>query len=176
MFGRLAALVVLLATAPLLAIIAFAVWFEDRGQVLFRQIRVGQYGRPFTIYKLRSMRQDQTGISLTCAGDPRVTRIGRFLRAWKLDELPQLWNIARGEMGWIGPRPEVPEFVDPENPLWQQVLQLRPGLADAATFRFRNETQLLAEASDPGDCYRHEILPHKLRLSIEHSRRRSPSR
>ncbi len=105
-----------------------------------------------------------------------MTQVGRFLRASKLDELPQLWNIVRGEMAWIGPRPEVPEFVDQDDPAWRQVLQFRPGLADAATWAFRNEDQLLAAASDPADYYRREILPRKLRKSIEHSRRRFLSR
>ena len=173
--GRIAAAVTLVAIAPLLCLIAIAVVCEDGRPVLFRQVRVGRFGRHFRMYKLRSMRA-RPGLPLTCKGDPRVTRVGRFLRAWKLDELPQLWNIVRGEMAWIGPRPEVPEFVDMDNPLWRQVLQMRPGLADAASIAFRNEEQLLAAVSDPQDYYRREILPRKLRLSIEHSLRRFGSR
>jgi lipopolysaccharide/colanic/teichoic acid biosynthesis glycosyltransferase len=173
--GQISAALVLLATSPLLLAIALAVWSDDRGPVLFRQIRVGRFGRQFTMYKFRSMRT-QPGEALTRAGDPRVTRVGRLLRAYKLDELPQLWNIVRGEMAWIGPRPEVPEFVDMNDPLWQQVLQLRPGLADAASIEFRDEEQMLAAAPDPHDYYRREILPRKLRLSIEHSLRRSARR
>jgi lipopolysaccharide/colanic/teichoic acid biosynthesis glycosyltransferase len=118
----------------------------------------------------------RAGLPLTCKGDPRVTRVGRFLRACKVDELPQLWNIVRGEMTWIGPRPEVPEFVDMNNPLWRQVLEMRPGLADAASIAFRDEEQLLAAVADPEDYYRRELLPRKLRLSIEHSLRRFGSR
>jgi lipopolysaccharide/colanic/teichoic acid biosynthesis glycosyltransferase len=116
------------------------------------------------------------GLPLTCEGDPRVTRAGRLLRGWKLDELPQLWNIVRGEMAWIGPRPEIPEFVSMDNPLWQQILQFRPGLADAASVEFRDEEKLLASVPDPREYYRLEILPRKLRISIEHSRRRSSTR
>ena len=127
------------------------------------------------MFKFRSMRV-QPGLSITCKGDPRVTRVGRLLRGSKLDELPQLWNIVRGEMAWIGPRPEVPEFVDMDDPLWQKVLQFRPGLVDAATIEFRNEERLLASVPDPKNYYRREILPRKLRLSLEHSLRRSPSR
>jgi lipopolysaccharide/colanic/teichoic acid biosynthesis glycosyltransferase len=98
------------------------------------------------------------------------------LRATKLDELPQLWNIVCGEMAWIGPRPEIPEFVSMDDPLWQQVLQFLPGLADAASVEFRDEEKLLASVPDPQDYYRREILPRKLRISIEHSLRRSPPR
>ena len=173
--GRIAAALVLLAASPLLLAVSFAVWCDDGGPVLFRQIRVGRFGRHFTMYKFRSMRI-QPGPPLTRTGDPRVTRTGRFLRTCKLDELPQLWNIVRGEMAWIGPRPELPEFVDMDDPLWRRVLQLRPGLADAASIEFRNEEQMLAAVPDPQDYYRREILPRKLRLSIEHSLRRSPRR
>jgi len=169
--GRIAAAVVLVAAIPVVCMIAIAIWCEDRGTVLFAQPRVGRFGRHFRMYKFRSMR-NQPGPPLTYKGDPRVTRVGILLRVCKLDELPQLWNIVRGEMVWIGPRPEVPELVDMENPLWQQVLQLRPGLADAASFAFRHEERLLADATDPLDYYRSEILPRKLRLSIEYSRRR----
>lgn len=167
--GRVTAFFVLMMLLPLLCLIALAVWCSDPGPILFRQIRVGQFGRHFTMYKFRSMRS-AAGLPLTCSGDPRVTAAGRVLRAAKLDELPQLWNIVRGEMVWIGPRPEMPEFVDINDPLWSQVLQLRPGLADAASFAFRNEEQLLASAPDPQDYYRREILPRKLRISLNRSR------
>lgn len=175
LIGRSAAFLVLAAISPLLLVIVAAIVCDDRGPVIFRQVRVGRYGRNFVMYKFRSMRA-RPGLLLTCKGDPRVTRVGRFLRKYKLDELPQLWNIMCGDMAWVGPRPEVPEFVDLNDPLWQQVLQLRPGLADAASFAYRNEEQLLANASDPQDFYRREILPHKLRISIEHSLRRSSAR
>jgi len=173
--GRVAAALTLIVLSPVLVAIAIAIWLDDKGPVLFEQVRVGRGGKHFIMYKLRSMRT-QPGLPLTCSGDPRVTRVGRLLRKCKLDELPQFWNILRGEMAWIGPRPEVPEFVDMTDPLWQQVLQFRPGLADAASFAFRNEEQLLAAAVDPKDYYRREILPRKLQLSIEHSLRRFPSR
>ena len=175
LLGRVTALLTLVAIAPILFVIAVAVWLDDRGNALYPQVRVGRFGRNFTMYKFRSMRTEP-GLPLTCEKDPRVTRLGRFLRAYKLDELPQLWNIVRGEMTWIGPRPEVPQFVDLEDPLWREVLQLRPGLADAASFAFRNEEKLLASVPDPQDFYRREILPQKLRISIEHSLRRSSSR
>jgi lipopolysaccharide/colanic/teichoic acid biosynthesis glycosyltransferase len=173
--GRIGALLALLALSPLFGAIALAIRLDDGGPVLFRQIRVGRYGRHFTMYKFRSMRS-APGPPLTCQGDPRITRVGRLLRRYKLDELPQLWNIVKDEMAWIGPRPEIPEFVSMDDPLWRQVLQFRPGLADAASVEFRNEEKLLASVPDPQEYYRREILPHKLRISIEHSLRRSPTR
>lgn len=169
--SRAGALLMLVAISPLLVLIAMAIWLDARGPVLFRQIRVGRFGEHFTMYKFRSMRTAK-GLPLTCTGDPRVTCVGTFLRATKLDELPQFWNIVRGEMAWIGPRPEVPEFVDMKDPLWQQVLQFRPGLADAAAAEFRNEEQMLAAVPDPQAYYRREILPRKLRISIDHATRR----
>src|SRR5215831_5147544 len=170
--GRVFAVFALIAAAPILALIAFAVVCDSGNPIIFRQNRVGRYGRLFLIYKFRTMRSEpHTRVRLACAGDTRITRVGRVLRKYKLDELPQLWNIVCGEMSWIGPRPEVPEFVDPEDSLWKKVLLLRPGLADAATFAFRNEEYLLAGVADPEDYYRREILPRKLRMSIDYSRR-----
>lgn len=173
--GRVAALLTLIAVSPLLCLIAIAIRLDDRGPVLFRQIRVGRFGRHFTMYKFRSMRIAR-GLPLTRSGDPRITRVGFFLRRHKLDELPQFWNIVKGEMAWIGPRPEIPEFVDMNDPLWRQVLQYRPGLADAATVEFRDEEKMLAAVADPQEYYRREILPRKLKISIEHSLRRCPSK
>ncbi len=169
---RLAAMLALIVAAPLLVLIGIAVWLEDGGPPLFHQTRVGWRGAPFTLWKFRSMR-NRDGLPITRAGDSRITRVGACLRATKLDELPQLWNIVRGEMAWIGPRPEVPEFVDWNDPLWRQVLELRPGLADAASFAFRNEPVLLAQVADPAEHYRREILPQKLRLSLEYAERRA---
>jgi lipopolysaccharide/colanic/teichoic acid biosynthesis glycosyltransferase len=171
--GRIGALLALIALSPVFALIAVAIRLDDGGPVFFRQIRVGRYGHHFTMYKFRSMRP-ACGLLLTCEGDPRVTRAGRLLRTYKLDELPQFWNIVRGEMAWIGPRPEIPEFVTMDDPLWQQVLQFRPGLADAASVEFRDEEKLLASVPDPQEYYRREILPRKLRISIQHSLRRHP--
>jgi lipopolysaccharide/colanic/teichoic acid biosynthesis glycosyltransferase len=170
--GRITAAIALIAAAPLFTLVALAVCFDDGGPIIFSQIRVGRHGQPFRIYKFRSMRSGpHPRAQLTCAGDLRVTRVGRFLRKSKLDELPQFWNIVCGEMSWIGPRPEVPEFVDTNDSLWKQVLLLKPGLADAATFAFRDEERLLASVPDAEEYYRREILPRKLRMSIESSRR-----
>jgi lipopolysaccharide/colanic/teichoic acid biosynthesis glycosyltransferase len=131
--------------------------------VLFRQERVGRHGLLFTLYKLRTMRLHPGGLQVTASGDPRVTAVGRVLRAAKLDELPELFNVLRGDMSLVGPRPEVPRYVDLADPRWQAVLAARPGLTDPVTLRLRNEEDLIAAI--PGDrerCYREVIQPFKL--------------
>jgi len=152
---------------------AAAVVLEDGLPVLFRQKRVGRGGRLFSILKLRTMRLRTTGASVTRSGDHRITRSGAILRRYKLDELPQLWNVCRGDMSLIGPRPEVPEFVDLSDPTWQAVLSARPGITDIATLIFRDEENLLSGAADPVRYYRETILPRKLAINLRYLRARS---
>jgi lipopolysaccharide/colanic/teichoic acid biosynthesis glycosyltransferase len=145
------------------AVAGLAVVLTSSGPVFFRQERVGRGGRVFRLVKLRTMQVDTSGPQLTASGDPRVTTVGRFLRKTKLDELPQLWNVLRGEMSFVGPRPEVPRYVDLEDPLWREVLTVRPGITDPVTVFLRDEEAVLAEA--PGDrerFYREQLLPYKL--------------
>lgn len=131
--------------------------------VFFRQFRVGRAGRPFRLVKLRSMRPSSSGPSVTARGDARVTPVGRWLRRTKLDELPELWNVLRGDMSFVGPRPEVPEYVDLDNPLWADVLQVRPGLTDPMTLTLRDEEALLEVVEGDRDRYYRETLqPQKL--------------
>jgi lipopolysaccharide/colanic/teichoic acid biosynthesis glycosyltransferase len=152
--------------SPLLAVIALAVVAGSGWPVLFQQERVGQRGRPFQLLKFRTMRTGKSGPSITARGDSRITGVGRFLRKFKLDELPQLWNVVRGEMSLVGPRPEVPRFVDMNNPVWRSVLQVRPGITDPASIAFRNEEELLAKAADPISFYETSVLPAKLALNL----------
>jgi len=140
---------------------------------LFSQDRVGMRGKRFRIWKFRTMHAGSRGTAITAAGDSRVTRIGAVLRKRKLDELPQLFNVAAGDMSLVGPRPEVPEFVNLEAPIWQALLQVRPGLTDVATLLFRDEERLLAASSDPTALYRETILPAKLILDVAYLRTRS---
>jgi lipopolysaccharide/colanic/teichoic acid biosynthesis glycosyltransferase len=140
--------------------------------VLFRQQRVGLNGRPFTLLKLRTMRVAPEGSQLTTAGDARITPVGRWLRRFKLDEIPQLWNVVRGDMSLVGPRPEVPRYVD-DSPLWRQVLSARPGLTDPVTLRLRDEEALLASVGDAESFYRERLLPWKLRGYLAYLERRS---
>jgi lipopolysaccharide/colanic/teichoic acid biosynthesis glycosyltransferase len=171
---RLAAAVALICVSPVLAIAAAAVLLETGRPVLYRQTRVGQGGKPFWLFKLRSMRVGPPGSSITAGGDPRVSRVGARLRRYKLDELPQLWNVMLGEMQFVGPRPETPSFVEPDNALWRAVLREKPGLTDLSTLVYRNEEDILARYSDPERAYREELLPRKLALNASYRRVRSP--
>jgi lipopolysaccharide/colanic/teichoic acid biosynthesis glycosyltransferase len=170
----LIALLALVAAAPLVALSALAVVVASGRPILFRQQRVGWRGRTFTLYKLRTMRVASAGAQVTAAGDARVTRVGRILRKTKLDELPSLWNVVRGEMSLVGPRPEVPRYVDPKSASWRLVLEARPGLTDPVTLRLRNEEALLAEVrGDRERFYTDALQPFKLAGYAEYLRGRS---
>jgi lipopolysaccharide/colanic/teichoic acid biosynthesis glycosyltransferase len=168
-----AGIVGLIAASPLMAIIAAAVLVDSGRPVFFRQTRVGRRGVPFTLVKFRSMAVNHTGGPLTPAGDGNVTRTGRLLRAWKLDELPQLWNVLRGHMAMVGPRPELRQFVEQFPAEFRFLLTVRPGLTDPASLAFRNEADILARHADPRAAYVDQILPQKLRLSADYLRRRT---
>ena len=168
MFDVLTAIVGLLLLAPVLGGIALAIALTDGLPVFFRQSRVGRNGKPFQLLKFRSMRSSTTGPHITGAGDARITRLGAFLRHYKLDELPQLWNVLRGDMRLVGPRPEVPRFVDMTDPTWQAVLSVKPGITDLASLLYRHEEELLAEVNNVEDHYRNTILPAKLALNLEY--------
>ncbi len=150
---------------PLVIALAILVRLSSAGPALFSQERVGKNGRRFHLLKLRSMRVVASGARVTAADDVRVTPVGRWLRWTKLDELPQLWNVLRGDMSWVGPRPELPELVETDDEAWRRVLCVRPGLVDPATLAFRREEEMLRGAADPAKLYREQILPRKLRLS-----------
>lgn len=153
----------LTATAPILILLAVLIRLNSSGPVLFRQKRVGLNGRTFTLFKLRTMTSSQLGPMITAADDQRVTSFGRILRRYKVDELPELWNVVVGDMSFVGPRPEVPEFVDIEDPLWKDILSHRPGITDPVTLRLRNEEQLLAQVVDKERYYREVVQPYKKR-------------
>jgi lipopolysaccharide/colanic/teichoic acid biosynthesis glycosyltransferase len=162
----------LLLLAPVLLLIALWVKLDSPGPVFFRQERVGRFGRPFFIHKFRTMRVDNAGLQITVGVDPRITRAGRVLRAAKLDELPQLWDVLRGAMSLVGPRPEVPRYVALYPPkLREIVLSVRPGITDPASLSFRNESELLAAAADPEREYVEVVMPTKLRLAAAYVRR-----
>ncbi len=175
LFDLVAAASGLLLAAPLLAVLAAAVKLADGGPAFYRHQRVGRHGRLFSMWKLRTMTvgADRIGGPLTAGGDPRVTPLGRLLRRFKLDETPQLLNVLAGQMSFVGPRPESPAYVDPLDPRWRQVLAVRPGVTDLASLAYRNEEDLLAQASDREVCYRTRILPAKLALNLEGLERRS---
>jgi lipopolysaccharide/colanic/teichoic acid biosynthesis glycosyltransferase len=173
LFGPAVAGFAFIAVFPLLAVCAVAIFLEDRGPVLFRQLRIGKNGKPFLLLKLRSMKSSSSGSSITAGGDSRITAIGRLLREYKIDELPQLWNVFRGDMSFVGPRPEVPEYVDLSDPRWRAVLSVTPGITDLASLVFRHEERLLSGYSDAEKFYRELLLPQKLDLSAHYVRTRS---
>ena len=158
-----------------LAAVAIAIKLETPGPLFFSQLRVGQFGRPFRMFKLRTMmHRPDAEAGVTLSGDSRITMIGRFLRKSKFDELPQLINVLLGHMSLVGPRPEVPEFVAKYSPHdFETVLSVRPGLTDFASVRFRNENELLAQQTDPVAYYENVIMPAKLRYYRFYVRRAS---
>ena len=158
----------LLALSPVLLVCALLVGLTSPGGVLFRQERIGKDGVPFTIYKFRSMRRDNAGLKITTSGDSRVTPVGKVLRRTKLDELPQLFNVLKGDMSFVGPRPEVREYTDLYDEEQRQVLLVRPGITGLASIRFRNENELLDESDDPNRTYIEEVMPQKLALDLEY--------
>jgi lipopolysaccharide/colanic/teichoic acid biosynthesis glycosyltransferase len=168
------ALVGLVMVAPLIALTAIVIAVTSRGPVIFRQKRMGRKGRPFTMYKLRTMRMANSGPQVTASDDVRVTSVGKFLRKAKLDELPELWNVLKGDMSLIGPRPEVPRYVDPDDPRWRLVLEARPGIADPMTLQLRNEEALLVEVEDDRErFYLEALLPFKLEGYLSYLQARS---
>jgi lipopolysaccharide/colanic/teichoic acid biosynthesis glycosyltransferase len=166
----------LVALSPVLLLCAGAVRLSSPGPILFRQQRVGMHGRVFEILKFRTMRAAQSGAEpqITVSRDPRITAVGSFLRQWKLDELPQLWNVLVGDMSLVGPRPEVPRYVAmyPAD-LRELVLSVRPGITDPCSIYLRNESDILAKAEDPERFYVETLLPEKLRISGDYVRNRS---
>ena len=157
----------LLLTAPLLILVSALIKLDSPGPVIFRQVRVGQGFRPFAIQKFRTMAADAPGtcLPLTVGQDPRITRIGRILRKFKLDELPQLLNVLKGDMSFVGPRPEVPRYVERLRSDFSEVLTVRPGITDLASLRYIDEAALLAYSSNPEEEYQLKVLPEKLRLA-----------
>jgi lipopolysaccharide/colanic/teichoic acid biosynthesis glycosyltransferase len=175
-FDFICAAIGLVLLAPLLVVIAVLIATGDGSPVLFRQTRVGRHGRPFRIWKFRTMRAGSKGRAITSGGDERITRIGTVLRKYKLDELPQLFNVLRGEMSLVGPRPEVPEYVQLESLVWRLVLQVRPGITDLASLVYRNEEDVLRAAPDPEAYYRDHLQSKKLVLNLRYLSYRNPWR
>ncbi len=154
----------LIILAPFFLLIAVFIKKEDGGSVFFRQVRVGQNGRPFRIYKFRTMVEnaERLGAKVTKEDDPRITEIGKFLRKYKIDELPQLINVLKGEMSLVGPRPEVPKYVEMFKEDYKEILKVKPGITDYASLEYKDENRLLKGAKNPEEIYIKEILPVKI--------------
>lgn len=167
--------VVLVLLLPSFAVIALLIKLDSRGPVLYKGVRVGLHGRPFKIYKFRTMVADaeRIGGPNTPRDDPRITRVGRWLRRFNLDELPQFLNVLRGEMSIVGPRPEVPQYVVHFTEVERAILSVRPGITDWATLWVRDEGKLLEGSEDPERTYMERVWPEKHRLQLEYVRNHS---
>jgi len=173
-FEIAASLTGLVILAPLILIAGAAILLTSGAPVLFRQRRIGRQGQAFVLYKFRTMRDGLAGPNITVLGDPRVTLVGRILRKTKIDEIPELWNVVTGDMSLVGPRPEIPSYVDLKLPEWQQVLLVRPGITDPVTLRLRNEEDLLADVNgDREGFYLSTLQPLKLAGYLEYLSRRT---
>lgn len=160
----------LLVLSPLFFVLAVWIKCDSKGPVFYRQVRVGRNNRDFRLYKFRSMRvgSDKKGLITIGGHDPRVTRSGYYIRRYKLDELPQLINVFVGDMSLVGPRPEVRKYVDLYTPEQMHVLDVRPGITDLASIRYRNENELLEQVDDPDRYYVDVIMQDKLRINLEY--------
>ncbi len=167
--------VALVVLAPAFIGIGILIKREDGGPLFYRGQRVGRFRKPFHVFKFRTMvvNAEKIGASSTAGDDPRITRVGRILRRYKLDELPQLINVLKGEMSLVGPRPQVQWAVDMYTPEERTVLAVLPGITDYASLRFPNEEEILAGSKDPDRDYMEKIHPVKMRLSLEYVRTRS---
>ena len=169
-FDIVACVTAALVLSPLWLCIGLAVAFGSKGGAFYRQTRVGRNSKEFKLLKFRTMRQDadKIGRLITVGDDCRVTRVGKFLRKYKLDELPQFLNIIKGDMSIVGPRPEVPKYVALYNKRQRRVLSIRPGLTDYASIEYISENELLAQSPDPDKTYIEEIMPAKLELNLKY--------
>ena len=165
----------LLCLAPVFVVMAIWIKLDSRGPVFYRQTRVGRYGHDFRIFKFRSMRVgSDKGRQITVGErDPRITRFGYFIRRYKIDELPQLINVFLGDMSIVGPRPEVRKYVDLYSEEQRKVFQVRPGITDLASIKYRNENELLSQVDDPDTYYIDVIMPDKLAINLEYIRHQS---
>lgn len=170
LFDIVSSLLVLIIFSPIFLIISLIITLGSKGGIFYKQERIGKNGKPFFLYKFRSMRPDSDKGSLITVGgrDSRITREGYFLRKYKLDELPQLINILKGEMSVVGPRPEVKKYVDLYTEEQRKVLHVRPGLTDWASLYYIDENELLGKSSDPEKTYINEIMPAKLELNMKY--------
>jgi len=174
-FDIVASLLGLMLLLPLFVAVAIVLRWESSGPTFYRGLRAGRYGKAFRIFKFRTMvvNADKIGGPSSSADDPRITRVGNFLRRYKLDELPQLMNVLKGEMSLVGPRPEVVQEVLLYTQEEKRLLEVRPGITDCASIRFRNEGEILRGSADPHEAYREKIRPEKIRLGLEYVRSHS---
>ncbi len=174
-FDIVASFTGLLILSPVFLVVAVAIKLDSKGPVFFRQVRVGKGGKEFRIYKFRTMVVDaeERGGQITVEGDSRITRTGRFLRKYKIDELPQLINVILGDMSIVGPRPEVPKYVAMYDEDQRSILKIRPGITDLASIEYKDENSILAKSDDPEKTYIKEIIPRKIELNLKYIKKMS---
>jgi len=160
----------IILTSPIIILVSLFLLIYNRGKIFFFQDRVGLHGKCFKLVKFKTMIESETNKKqITIGNDSRITYAGRILRGSKIDELPQLLNVLKGEMSFVGPRPEVPEYVDLYTESQKIILSVKPGITDRASIEFSNESELLGYADDPEKCYINEILPKKIALSLPYA-------
>ncbi|WP_101542663.1 sugar transferase [Bacteroides cutis] len=174
-FDVLFSLLGILLLSPVFLILYISIRLESKGGGVYRQQRVGRYGKDFYVYKFRSMRvgADRQGLITVGGRDPRITRIGYFIRKYKLDELPQLFNVLKGDMSLVGPRPEVRKYVDLYTDEQRRVLSVRPGITDYASIEYVDENKILGQAEDADKAYQEQIMPDKIRYNMRYIDNRS---
>jgi lipopolysaccharide/colanic/teichoic acid biosynthesis glycosyltransferase len=175
LFDLVVSFIAIILLSPVFLLIAILIKLDSKGPVFFLQDRVGKDEKIFKIYKFRTMVVDaeKLGKQITVGEDPRITRVGRFLRKYKIDELPQLFNVLNGTMSFVGPRPEVPRYTALYNEEQRQVLRVRPGITDLASIKYRDENEVLAQSEDPEKTYIEEVMVDKLKLNLDYIRNRS---
>ena len=169
-FDFLVSLLGIIILSPIFVIVSIAIKLDSRGNILFLQKRVGRYGEEFNIYKFRTMVTDaeKLGKQITIGKDNRITKVGAFLRKFKIDELPQLFNVLKGDMSLVGPRPEVPKYVSLYTEEQKKVLNVRPGITDIASLRYKDENDILGKVENPEEYYINVIMKDKLNLNLEY--------
>ena len=169
-FDFLVSLLGIIILSPIFVIVSIAIKLDSRGNILFLQKRVGRYGEEFNIYKFRTMVTDaeKLGKQITIGKDNRITKVGAFLRKFKIDELPQLFNVLKGDMSLVGPRPEVPKYVSLYTEEQKKVLNVRPGITDIASLRYKDENDILGKVDNPEEYYINVIMKDKLNLNLEY--------
>lgn len=169
-FDIIVSLIGIIIISPILIIVAISIKLDSKGNVLFLQKRIGKDGKPFNIYKFRTMvsNAEKLGAQITVGKDSRITRVGAFLRKYKIDELPQLFNVLKGDMSLVGPRPEVPKYVELYTEEEKKVLEVRPGITDLASIRYSDENDILGKVENPEEYYINVIMKDKLKLNLEY--------
>jgi lipopolysaccharide/colanic/teichoic acid biosynthesis glycosyltransferase len=173
LFDLFVSLVGIIVLLPVFLIIALLVKIKTSGPLFFVQQRVGRYGKLFRLVKFRTMLAGQKGNNITVKGESRITPLGAFLRKYKLDELPELWNVLKGDMSFVGPRPDVPGYADRLKGEERKILELRPGITGPASMKYSNEEELLAQQPDPVKYNNEVIWPDKVRINLEYLRNRN---